>query len=158
MKRIISFLFLFSFIFCLTGCNSDLENRQKDIEEENLKIENVLENYNNTIGNVDAFNYIFMDTLTFSFDERIDNYGFNVSSYIDSIHKKISQNCETVRKFSNINIDESTVLGSLSFEFIPFLVQETGEIEEYIFINGDYTEIVLIVYWDNGKINDIMFE
>ena len=76
----------------------------------------------------------------------------------DSIHKKISQNCETVRKFSNINIDESTVLGSLSFEFIPFLVQETGEIEEYIFINGDYTEIVLIVYWDNGKIKDIMFE
>ena len=142
----------------MTGCNSDLENRQKDIEEENLKIENVLENYNNTIGNVDAFNYIFMDTLTLSFDERIDNYGFNVSSYIDSIHKKISQNCETVRKFSNINIDESTVLGSLSFEFIPFLVQETGEIEEYIFINGDYTEIVLIVYWDNGKIKDIMFE
>jgi hypothetical protein len=43
-------------------------------------------------------------------------------------------------------------------EFIPFFISETGEIEEYIFINSEYIAITLVVYWNNGEIEDIVFQ
>ena len=158
MKKIISLFFVFSFIFCLAGCTPDLESERMAVMEENLKTENILEKYNKSIGNIEYFNLAFIDSVGYSFDEKVNNYGFNVTPYIDSIHEKITQNCETVEQFSGIEVDENVVYGSLSFDFKPFFVEETGKVEEYIFISGDYVEIVLIVYWNDGKIEDIVFQ
>ena len=46
----------------------------------------------------------------------------------------------------------------IEMEFIPFFISETGEIEEYIFINSEYIAITLVVYWNNGEIEDIVFQ
>ena len=158
MRKIYSFLIIFLCVFTLTSCSTDLESKRFEVIEENLKTENVVEKYNKTMDNIEDFNVLFETSLRDSIKTELNNYGFTVTSYIDSVKEKVSENLEIVRQQYNIEVTEEDVYEKIEMEFIPFFISETGEIEEYIFINSEYIAITLVVYWNNGEIEDIVFQ
>lgn len=161
MRKIYSFLIIFLCVFTLTSCSTDLESKRFEVIEENLKTENVVEKYNKTMDNIEDFNVLFETSVRVSINTdntELNNYGFTVTSYIDSIKEKVSENLEIVRQQYNIEVTEEDVYEKIEMEFIPFFISETGEIEEYIFINSEHIAITLVVYWNNGEIEDIVFQ
>lgn len=146
MKRIISVCCLCLLVFFLTGCDSkELEEQRLEIVEKNVNTQRVNEIFNKNLNVVEEFNIIFDSGFFYNSEESLEK----LDDYLD-YNRSLK---ETV-----IYLKEMLNSDNVSIEYYPFLVEETGDICEYIILNSSKDSVFLILNWKDSKIVFYSFE
>lgn len=146
MKRIISVCCFCLLVFFLTGCNSkELEEQRLEIVEKNVNTEQVNEIFNKNLNVVEEFNIIFDSGFFNNSEESLEK----LDDYLD-YNRSLK---ETV-----IYLKEMLNSDNVSIKYYPFLVEETGDICEYIILNSSKDSVFLILNWKDSKIVFYSFE
>ena len=160
MKRILILSIILSCFFCLTGCgNSDLEKERLSVREQNLKVENIMNNYNSNKESFEDFDVLFeMYFRDIEISEGSLNSfssSLNLEALIEEMHNKITNDLEEYALQYNYISSElvKDFKENSEITFYPFM-NEDGSVEEHIYINYLLGKVEVIVNWQNGFIKD----
>lgn len=146
MKKVISICCFCMLLFSLTACNSkELEEQRLEIVEKNVNIQRVNETFKENLSVVEEFNIIFDSCFLTSSEENLEKLD-DYLNYSRSLK-------ETV-----IYLRETFNSDSVTLEYYPFLIEETGDICEYIILNNSIDSVYLILNWEDSKIVFYSFE
>ena len=163
--KILYIFFVFILLFSLVGCSSvELEKESIKVKEENMKTNLIIDEYTLNMKAVKAFNIDFVDSFFkegYSFsnytdivtmESNIQNVKFQIESKIKEygivFQYDEEQIKEELERFYTGLKDGSNIV------FYPFFNENTGHIEEHIYISYLSSQIEVIVNWENGKIVD----
>lgn len=163
--KILYIFFVFILLFSLVGCSSvELEKESIKVKEENMKTSLIIDEYTLNMKAVKAFNIDFVDSF-FKEGYSFNNYTdiSTIGSNIQNVKVQIEEN---IKEYGNVFQYEeeqirdeiesfyTSLKGGSNIVFYPFFNEDTGYIEEHIYISYLSSQIEVIVNWENGKIVD----
>lgn len=156
MKKILYILYFIVLIFCLSACsNSDLELEKLKVERENSKVNDIALNYKTNLLSVTTFNdllieYLQEDTIKDNIDfEQYSNYDRVFKDTIDTILENINKDFEKIDNPENYN---------LVVNIYPILIEDSGNIKDYIRITKGQSVSEIYMIWQGGKFINYYFE
>ena len=160
MKKNLILSIILSCFFSLTGCgNNDLEEERLSVREQNLKVENIVNNYNSNKESFEDFDVLFemyfRDIEISEVSLNSFSSSLNLEALIEEMHNKITNDLEEYALQYNYISSElvKDFKENSEITFYPFM-NEDGSVEEHIYINYLLGKVQVIVNWQNGVVKD----
>lgn len=158
MKKIIICFCSFCLLFLFTGCQSEnLAEEKVNILESNMKVDSILNVYNQNLESVKVFDSLLDEILLMEYDdvyEVLEDSSKGISSYFskgtDYFSLILSLKGETVLD-SNFNIEEN-------IKKYAFLKEESGNIEELIVLKLTDKTFYITFEWENSQIQNVSID
>lgn len=149
MKKFILFVLSVFMCFSLCACNSaELDKMRMDVALENVKTEDIVEEYNENIKVVNEFDVAFKSAI-----ENLNGDNSSIDEYM-GFERSLAATISSLTDMLELN--EENQINSI--ETYPFLDDTTGNIIEYIILKTPNTTLLMNFQWENGRVTNYSYE